>query len=148
MGPRGRPDTKTNWATDLRSKFNSAQDCDPRMTALTRSSSNCELQNSPFVREVTPHQQTRNCLTVIEIWWTRHGCLPPKQHCRLTVARNITLTFRQVSLACEVSRAGLELLTPWTISCVCCRELFEASRLLQLWDGTVRNPGEGKPGSG
>jgi hypothetical protein len=34
----------------------------------TRSSSNCKRQTCPLVRESAPHQQTRNCMTVIKIW--------------------------------------------------------------------------------
>jgi hypothetical protein len=39
----------------------------PRMTALARASRNCKRQTRPLVRESAPNQQTRNCLTVIEI---------------------------------------------------------------------------------
>jgi hypothetical protein len=38
------------------------------MTALTRASSSCKRQTRPLVRESAPHQQTRNCQTVIKIW--------------------------------------------------------------------------------
>jgi hypothetical protein len=39
-----------------------------------------------------PHQQTRNCLTVIKIWsWALDGCLAPRQTDRLSVGRNIIL---------------------------------------------------------
>jgi hypothetical protein len=32
-------------------------------------------QTRPLVREGVPHQQTRNCLTVIKIWyWAPDGC--------------------------------------------------------------------------
>jgi hypothetical protein len=49
----------------------------------------------PLVREGTPHQQTRNSLTLIIIWsWATDGCLT-RQTVRLTVGRNITLTFGQ-----------------------------------------------------
>jgi hypothetical protein len=44
------------------------RDSDPRMTALVRASSICKRQTHPLVRESAPHQQTRNCLTVIKIW--------------------------------------------------------------------------------
>jgi hypothetical protein len=59
------------------------------MTALARTSSNCKRETRPLVREVTPHQQTRNWLTVTKIWsWTPDGGLIPRQ----TVGRIITLT--------------------------------------------------------
>jgi hypothetical protein len=41
---------------------------DQRMTALARASSNCKRQTRPLIRESAPHQQTRNCPTVIKIW--------------------------------------------------------------------------------
>jgi hypothetical protein len=44
------------------------RDLDPRMTALARVNSDCNRQTRPLVRENAPHQQTRNCLTVIKIW--------------------------------------------------------------------------------
>jgi hypothetical protein len=46
------------------------RDSDPRMTALARASTNCKRQIRPLVRESAPppHQQTRNCLTVIKMW--------------------------------------------------------------------------------
>jgi hypothetical protein len=48
------------------------------MTALARPSSNCKLHTHPFVSEGAPYQQTRNCLTVIEIYsWAPDGCLTP-----------------------------------------------------------------------
>jgi hypothetical protein len=60
---------------------------DPRMTALMRASSNCKRQTRPHVREGAPHQQTRNCLSVIKMWcWAPDG--------RPTVGRNITLTLK------------------------------------------------------
>jgi hypothetical protein len=43
-------------------------DSDLRMTALMRASSNCKWHMHPLVRDSTPHQETRNCLTVIKIW--------------------------------------------------------------------------------
>jgi hypothetical protein len=60
------------------------------MTALARASSNCKRQTRPHVRETGPHQQTRNCLTVIRI--AQDGSLTPRQTGRLTVGRNIILT--------------------------------------------------------
>jgi hypothetical protein len=39
------------------------RDSDARMTALTRTTSNCKRQTRPLVRESVPLQQTRNCLT-------------------------------------------------------------------------------------
>jgi hypothetical protein len=44
------------------------RDSDQRMIALARTSSNCKRQTRSLVRENAPHQQTRNCLTVIKIW--------------------------------------------------------------------------------
>jgi hypothetical protein len=44
------------------------RDSDHRMTALARTSSYCKRQTRPLVRESAPHQQTRNCLTVMKIW--------------------------------------------------------------------------------
>jgi hypothetical protein len=37
------------------------------MTALARTRSNFKRQTRPLVREGAPHQQTRNCLTVIKL---------------------------------------------------------------------------------
>jgi hypothetical protein len=39
-----------------------------KMTALANTRSNCKRQTHLLVREKAPHQQTRNCLTVIKIW--------------------------------------------------------------------------------
>jgi hypothetical protein len=70
-----------------------SEDSDQRMTALARTSSSCKWQTHPLVREEAPHQQTRNCLTVIKICsWAPDGCLTPRQTGRLTVGRNIILT--------------------------------------------------------
>jgi hypothetical protein len=44
------------------------RDSNQKMTALVRASSNFKRQTRPLVRENAPHQQTRNCLTVIKIW--------------------------------------------------------------------------------
>jgi hypothetical protein len=50
------------------------KDSDPRMTALARTSSHCKRQTRPIVRKGTPHQQTRNYLTVTKIWsWAQAG---------------------------------------------------------------------------
>jgi hypothetical protein len=60
------------------------------MPALARASNNCKRQTRSLVRDGVPYQQTRNCLTVIEIWsWAPDGCLKPRQTGRLTVDRNI-----------------------------------------------------------
>jgi hypothetical protein len=49
---------------------------DSHGTCLPRASSSCERQACPLVRESTPHQQTRNCLTVIKVWlYAPDGCL-------------------------------------------------------------------------
>jgi hypothetical protein len=44
------------------------RDPDQKMTALTRTSSNCKRQTRPLVREGATTQQTRNCQTIIKIW--------------------------------------------------------------------------------
>jgi hypothetical protein len=73
------------------------------MTTLARTSRNCKQQTRPLVREGTPHQYSRNCLTVIKIW-TRapDGYFIPRKIGRLTVGRNITLT-----LESEKQEAGV-----------------------------------------
>jgi hypothetical protein len=89
------------------------RDSDPRMNALARASSNCKRQTRDFLREDAPHQQTRNCLTVIKIWsWAPDGCLTPRQTDRLTVGRNITLTMNLTSVVVSVE--------------ICSREKWEA----------------------
>jgi hypothetical protein len=86
---------------------------DPRMTALARTRTNCEEQIPPLVREGAPHQHTRNCLTVIKIWyWAPEWGLTPRQSDRLTVDCNITLTLTLLLLFRELlgfSRCGLML---------------------------------------
>jgi hypothetical protein len=73
-------------------------DLDSRMTALARASSNCKWQTCSLIREGAPHQQTRNCLTVIRIWsWAPDGGLTPRQTDRLTICHNITLTWFEIS---------------------------------------------------
>jgi hypothetical protein len=68
------------------------RDWDLRMNALARARSNCKRQTHPLVRESAPHQQTRNCLIVIQIWpWAPAGCFIPRETGRLTVGRNIRL---------------------------------------------------------
>jgi hypothetical protein len=42
-------------------------DSDRKVAALARTISNCKWQTRPLVRESAPHQQNRNCLTVINI---------------------------------------------------------------------------------
>jgi hypothetical protein len=67
------------------------------MTALARASSGYKGQTRPVVREGAQHEQTRNCLTVINIWsWAPDGCFIPRQTGRLTVGRNMTLTLSQL----------------------------------------------------
>jgi hypothetical protein len=54
------------------------QDSGPKMIALVKASSNCKRHTRPFVRECAPHQQPRNCLTVMKIWsWVPDGSLTP-----------------------------------------------------------------------
>jgi hypothetical protein len=71
--------------------------CGPSRGSITRAGCryefNCKQQTRYVVRESAPHQQTRNCLTVINIWsWAPDGCLTRRQTGRLTVDLNITLT--------------------------------------------------------
>jgi hypothetical protein len=57
---------------------------DMRMIVLARVSSSCKRQTRPVVREGAPHQQTRNCLTVIKIWsWAPDGCFISRETGRL-----------------------------------------------------------------
>jgi hypothetical protein len=95
-------------------------DSDPRMTALARTSSNCKQQTHPLVREGAPHQQTRNCLTVIKILsWSPDGLFIPRHTGRLTVGRNVRLDRQKqhgsrVELcvqtpACQAMCLGIEL---------------------------------------
>jgi hypothetical protein len=68
-------------------------DSDPRMVALATPSTSCNLQTCPLVREGAPHQQTRNCMTIIIVCsWALDRCLTARQSGRLTVGRNMTLT--------------------------------------------------------
>jgi hypothetical protein len=70
-----------------------SRDSDPKMTALARVRSSCKRQNRPLVTEDAAHQETRTCMTVIEIWsWALSGGLTRRQTSRLTVGRNIILT--------------------------------------------------------
>jgi hypothetical protein len=56
------------------------------MIALARASGNSKRQTRPLVRESAPHQETSNCLTVINIWsLAPNGCFIPRQTSRLTV---------------------------------------------------------------
>jgi hypothetical protein len=76
----------------------SPRDSNPRMTAIARTSNSCK-QTRPLVREGAPHQETRNCLTVIIIWsWAPGRCLTPEQTGRLTVGSNVTLTLTFVAV--------------------------------------------------
>jgi hypothetical protein len=54
------------WDSKIWSRV--SRDSDLRMTALAKASSNCKWQTRPLVRESAPHQQNRNCLTIIKIW--------------------------------------------------------------------------------
>jgi hypothetical protein len=64
-------------------------------------------QTCPLVRESAPHQETRNCLTVIKISSEApDGCFTPRQTGRLTVGRNITLTLTLTSVAFTRVEAG------------------------------------------
>jgi hypothetical protein len=76
---------------------------DPRMSTHERTSSSCNRQTSPLVRKSTPHQQTRNCLTVIKICsYAPDGCFIPRQTGRLTVGRNFKLRMKFLILICIV----------------------------------------------
>jgi hypothetical protein len=54
------------WESKIWSRV--SRDSDPKITALSRSRSNCKWRTRPLVRETAPRQQARNCLTVIKIW--------------------------------------------------------------------------------
>jgi hypothetical protein len=54
------------WGSRIWSRV--PRDSDPIMTALARTRSSFKRQTRSLVRESAPHQQTRNCLTVIKIW--------------------------------------------------------------------------------
>jgi hypothetical protein len=54
------------WDSKIRSRV--PRGSDPRLTALAKAYNNCKRQTRPLVRESAPHQQTRNCPTVIKIW--------------------------------------------------------------------------------
>jgi hypothetical protein len=72
------------------------RDSDPRMTALARARRNYKPQTRPFVRESAPHQQTTNCLRVIQIWsLAPNGFFIKRQTGRLTVGRNTYKTQTQ-----------------------------------------------------
>jgi hypothetical protein len=79
------------------------RESDPKMTSLARTRSNCKRQTRPLVREGAPHQQTRNCLTVIKIWsYAPNGCFIARQTGWLTVGRN-TQTQIQIWLAAMIT---------------------------------------------
>jgi hypothetical protein len=83
------------WDSKIRSRV--PRHWDPKMTALAKASSNCKRQIRPLVRDGTPHQETRNCMTEIKIWsWAPDGCLTPRETGRLTVGRNTSLTLTWV----------------------------------------------------
>jgi hypothetical protein len=70
----------------------------PENTAPVRTSSNCKRQTRPPVRKGVPHQQTRNCLTLMKMWFgAQDGGLTPRQTGRLTVGCNISLTLTLIS---------------------------------------------------
>jgi hypothetical protein len=54
------------WDSKIRLQV--PRDSDPRMTTLARASSCCKRQTHSLVWESAPHQQTRNCLSVIKTW--------------------------------------------------------------------------------
>jgi hypothetical protein len=71
----------------------------PKMTALTRPAAICKWQTRLPVREGAPRQQTRNCLTVSEIWsWARDGAWHQDKTGRQTVGRNVNLSLKLVSI--------------------------------------------------
>jgi hypothetical protein len=78
------------------------------MTALARA--------CPEVREGAPHEQTRNCLTEIQLWsWAPDKCFTPRRTGRLTVGHNITVTLKvnrwSNELVVRQSRAGKNVST-------------------------------------
>jgi hypothetical protein len=82
---------------------------DPRVTSLARLRSNCtrKLQTHPLVREGTPQQEIRKCMTVIKILsWPPDGGLTPRQTDRLTIGRNITSTSAQLGRYSDGLRIG------------------------------------------
>jgi hypothetical protein len=85
------------------------RDPDLGMNSLAKTSSNFKGQTRPLVREGAPHQQTRDCLTVIKIRsWARDGCLTPRRTGRLTVGHNITLTLTSI-ISCPKHGVGKSL---------------------------------------
>jgi hypothetical protein len=67
VSPRRRRKGKSRiWDSKVWSHV--PRDSDSRMTALARASSNCKRETHPLIRESAPHQQSRNCPTVIKIW--------------------------------------------------------------------------------
>jgi hypothetical protein len=75
------------------------------MTVLTKTGINCKLQSCPLVREGAPHQQTCNCLTIIQIWlWLPRWVPDTMTELPLIVCRNATQIQVQVILRLMVSR--------------------------------------------
>jgi hypothetical protein len=78
------------WDSKMWSR--SPRDSDPRMTVPASTPSNSKGQACPLVRKSVPHQETRNCLKVINIWpKAPDGCFIPRNTGRLAVGRNIRL---------------------------------------------------------
>jgi hypothetical protein len=60
------------WDSEIWSRV--PRDSGPRKTALARASSMYKRQTRPLVREGAPHNEARNCQTVINIWsWAPDG---------------------------------------------------------------------------
>jgi hypothetical protein len=94
-GGRRRRRKRKSQIWDSKIRWQVPRDSDPRMTALVRVISYCKLQSRPLVREIAPHQQTCNCLTVIKIWsWVPGECFIPRENGRLTVGCNNRLRLR------------------------------------------------------
>jgi hypothetical protein len=84
------------------------RDSDPRMTALTRTSSNCK--RPVLSSERAPHINKLATSWLITIWlYAPDGCFIPRQTGRLTVSRNIRLGLSLVSCVTFVSRQERQL---------------------------------------
>jgi hypothetical protein len=85
---------------------------------------NWKLQTRLLVREGAPHQQTRKCLKNNQREngknWSRvpDECLTPRQTGRLTVGRNVTLTWRRVTSLLNENQFGLCACHSTTLQCM------------------------------
>jgi hypothetical protein len=100
--------------------------------------SNYKRETSPLARESSPHQQTRNCLTVIKMWsWAPGGCFIPRQTGRLTVGRNIRLRLSLVGCETFASRSVTRKLLVKTNCSVVRRRVHVLARVLYLLVVTI-----------